>query len=524
MKSQLNSSPKYSYWSIVAFFGFLGFMVQPTAYTWGEQDMMPFFERIFNSNYLTNDFFTNTTMTKNPRWVYGYFVVALTWLTTLPWYKLLYLLKLLFLTLTPVLYFEVLLVLLRKYIGKNKLTRVLPFVLVSLVAMVFLKEFRYYFSVASWLPYTPALHAYNISIALGFIGILLREHGHHRGFYLPLFFLSCLAHPAMGLFTLAFYIVFLVPRFKKEWRGNLMVLASGIIAVLLVKFVFAAQQTLPTAEFIDIYVRERHPWHYSVVDYSNRKGDWGIFFAGMNLLFLLPIVYGLMRRQRALWQIALAGLLAYSGSIVLQHVFIDIIPSKLIAYMGVSRFTTFGYWMLIVIWGLVLADFIKKGKNDAFPDMGRRYFIFIVVNLIFVGIVFLDNPRETRYKNSKAYYDFIQSTPKDVIFATYSQPLNTDMRLVGQRGVFVSDEFPFAEQNIREYGHRRRLMYGSQLNEQKGTDFYRSLKPVDFIDMAKKYQLDYIVIENSFNGVFGKNLPVWADRKHSIYSVENLRF
>ena len=70
MISKFDASHNYSYLAIAGFFGFLGFMLQPTAYTWGEQDMMPFFERIFDSNYLTNDFFTNTTMTKNPRWVY----------------------------------------------------------------------------------------------------------------------------------------------------------------------------------------------------------------------------------------------------------------------------------------------------------------------------------------------------------------------------------------------------------------------------------------------------------------------
>ncbi|MGB2761355.1 MAG: hypothetical protein WBC58_15460, partial [Maribacter stanieri] len=87
MKSNLDASRNYSYLAIAAFFGFLGFMLQPTAYTWGEQDMIPFFERIFDSNYLTNDFFTNTTMTKNPRWVYGYFIVVLSWISTLPWYN-----------------------------------------------------------------------------------------------------------------------------------------------------------------------------------------------------------------------------------------------------------------------------------------------------------------------------------------------------------------------------------------------------------------------------------------------------
>src|SRR5680860_7589 len=161
MASELDSSRNYSYLAIAAFFGFLGFMMQPTAYTWGEQDMMPFFERVFDSNYLANDFFTNTTVAKNPRWVYGYFIVAISWVTNLSWYKVLYLLKLLLLMLLPVLYFKVLVVLLKKYVTEQALTWLSPFVLISLVLMVILKEYRFYFSVASWLSYNPTLQAHN---------------------------------------------------------------------------------------------------------------------------------------------------------------------------------------------------------------------------------------------------------------------------------------------------------------------------------------------------------------------------
>lgn len=523
MISEPNSSRNYSYWAIASFFGFLAFMMQPTAYTWGEQDMMPFFERVFDPNYLSNDFFTNTTITKNPRWVFGYLVLSLSWLTTLPWYKILYLLKLVFLILSPVLYFEVLVVLLRKYIDEKKVARILPFLLLGLVTVVFLKELRYYFSVASWLPFTPALHAYNISIALGFVGILLKEHNRHPLSYLTLFFLSCLVHPVMGLFAIGFYVICSIPQIGQERKEILAIGASGVAAVIVVKFLFAVQQPLPASEFIEIYVKERHPWHYSVGDYFNRKGDWGIFFAGMNLLFVAPLGYGLFRKRREVWQIALAGLLAYAGSIALQYVFIDIIPSKFIAYIGVSRFTTFGYWMVLLLWGLVLADLLKAGKPFAFPSMRSGIFALLLANMILVGLVFLDSPQENRYQNRKAYYDFVQSTAKDAIFATYSQPLNTDMRLVGKRGVFVGDEFPFAEQYIGEYGERRRLMYGSRHDEHRGTAFYRSLKPADFVAISKKYQLDYIVIETRFKTQFVEQEPVWENHRHSIYRVENLR-
>lgn len=339
---------------------------------------------------------------------------------------------------------------------------------------------------------------------------------------LPIFFLSALIHPAIGLFSITFYALFLIPEFKKEFKPLLQILASAMVAVVVVKLVFASNQALPASEFIDIYVKERHPWHYSVPDFINRKGDWGVFFALMNLLFLIPFGYGVFRRRKMLWLLSLCTWVSYAGAIAIQYVFIDVIPIKFIAYLGVSRYTTFGYWMLVILWGILLSDLVKSEKALVFPSLTVKNFAILIINLIFVGIVFIDNPKETFYNNRKGYYDFIHSTSEDAIFVTYSPPMNTDMRLIGRRGVFTSDEFPFVEQYILEYGERRNLIFGSRQQESHGIDFYRNLKPNDFFEISKKYQLDYVLIENKFNSAFAKYKPVWQNKRHSIYRVQNL--
>jgi len=523
MITKANPSINYSYLGIAAIFGFLGFMMEPTAYTWGEQDMMPFFERVFDPNFLTNDFFTNTTVVKNPRWVYGYFIVAISSITTLPWYTVLYIMKLILLIFSPVIYFRVLIVLLRRYVREIVLIRLYPFVLICLVLMVFLKDFRDYFSVASWWSYSPALHAYNISTILGFIAILLKERGNRMLWYLPFFFLSCFVHPAMGLFCIAFYGVLLTPDFSKELKHFLPVLAIGIIAVVLVKLLFATQQSLPTSEFIDIYVKERHSWHYSVPDYINRKGDWRIFFTLMNILFMIPFIYGVLQKRKTLRLLALSTWFSYSGAIAAQYFFIDVIPIKLIAYLGISRYTTFGYWMLIVLWSTFLSYFLNKKKAPVLPTLGGKNFAILIINLIFVGIIFIDDPKEVHYNNQKAYFDFVRSTPKDAIFITHTRPMNTDMRIIGQRGVLISDEFPFTEQSIGEYGDRWKLVYGSRKKGNNPRAFYRGLGPKDFNKIAKKYRLDYVVVENGHVDQFSDVQPVWQNGRYSIYSIKNLR-
>ena len=523
MISKFDTSRNYSYLAIAAFFGFVGFMIQPTAYTWGEQDMMPFFERVFDPTYLVNDFYTNSTVVKNPRWVFGYFIIAISWVTTLTWYNTLYILKLLFTVLTPILYYKVLIVVIKKFIDQKALSIVSPFVLGCLVLMVFSKEYRYYFSVGSWVSYSPHLHAYNIAVLLVFIGILLKEQN-GKWLHLLLFLIACFVHPAMGFFAILFYLIYLIPEIKENYKQFLAIIISAFVGMLSVKFIFQPEIVLPTTDFIDMYIKQRHPWHYHVPEYSNPKGPWFYMFIFMNVLFIMPLAYALRKRKLKLIILALISLLAYSGAILAQYIFIDVYPVKLVAYLGISRFTTFGYWMLVILWAIVLSDLIKTDKPFVLPNISQKIFAFIIINLIFVGILFIDNPKEISYNNRKDFYDFVQSTPKASIFMTYYAPYNTDMRLIGRRGVFVSDEFPFAEPTILEYIDRYRMMYGIRNNEPFGIDYYRRLRPKDFIEISKKYPLDYILIDNSFNSEFKGNIPVWNDNRNSIYEVKNLEF
>ncbi|MCL6274282.1 hypothetical protein M3P19_09690 [Muricauda sp. 2012CJ35-5] len=509
--------------AIVAFFGFLGFMIQPTAFTWGEQDMMPFLERFFNPEFLAEDFFTNSTVIKNPRWVYGYFLVTIVKFSGISWYKVLYVLKLCFQIIAPILYYKVIVVIAGKFIEPDKLRRMLLFILPCLVLMVFLKEYRYYFSVGSWSSYNPYLHAYNISIVFGFLAIFLKEKQYRPIAYIPLFILSCFFHPAMGLYTMAFYIVFLLPDFKKHLKEIQIIFFTGIISVFMVKFLFAGETVLSTKEFIDIYVKERHPWHYSVPDFNNLKGDWRVIFTWMNILFLAPILIGIYKKNKNVWLVSLVAWIFYVMAIFCQYVFIDVLPVKLFAYLGVSRFTTFGYWMLLIIWSITISLFINEKKQSTYPSLGKRNFTFIIFTLVFVGIIFIDDPIEERRRRQWSFYEFVKSTDNNSVFTTYSAKMNTDIRLVGLRAVFIGDEFPFSEEDILEYGDRRRLMYGSYQNGDYGSKYYRKLKPKDFVKIAGKYKLDYIVIEKKYSSQFGNSKPVWENHKNQIYKLSSLK-
>ncbi|WP_019670901.1 hypothetical protein [Eudoraea adriatica] len=523
MASALDFSRNYSYLAIAGFFGFLAFMLQPTAYTWGEQDMMPFFERIFDKNYLPNDFFTNTTVVKNPRWVYGYIIVALSWISGLSWYKTLYILKLFLSILNPILYYKVSYALVRNYVDKSKLSVLAPIILGAVVLMVFLEGYREFFTIASWLNYTQAIQANSLSLVFCLSAILLKENGARSIFYLLFFLAGCLIHPTVGFFGALFYILFLIPEYKKEGKNILKIALSCILGMAFIKVIFSSDSSLSTSEFINYYVLERHPWHYHVPYYKIYIENWMSFFVKINFLFLIPLCYGIIKKNKKLILLAALSLFFYAGAITIQYVFIDLYPVKMIAYLGVSRFTSFGYWMLLPLWGILLADFIGENRHFIFPNLNLKNFRLIIINLIFVGIVFLDNPKEDRYRKKKDFYDFVSSTPKDAIFITYSTKLNTDLRIIGRRGVLVGLEFPFTEMAIKEFSNRFSSVYGSRQKELNGTYFYRNLGAKDFLEIAKNYQLDYIVTEKSVGSPFGANIPVWNNNEYQIYKVKNLR-
>ncbi len=524
MTSKLDPSRNYSYCAIVAFFGFLAFMAQPTAYTWGEQDMMPFFERVFDDNYLLNDFFTNSAMVINPRWVYGYFIVAFSWVSGLSWYTALYVSKLLLSIVNPILYFKLSCLLVGKYVSRAKMSYLAPLIVLAVLSMVYIKDYREYFTIASWLNYTQAMQANSISLVFCFCAIILKEKQAKPFIYLLLFALGCLVHPSVGLYGALFYILFLIPKYKEERYAILRILITCILAIILVKLVFSNSGNLSTAEFIKYYVLDRHPWHYHVPYYKVQSKDWIETFLTINLLFLVPLCYAALRRNKNLIILAALCLFFYAGAIAAQYVFVDLYPVKLLVYLGTSRFTSFAYWMLLPLWIILLADVIKGNGYFVFPNLSLKNFSFIVINLIFVGIVFLDSPKADKYEEKKDFYDFISSTPEDAIFITHLTRLNTDLRIIGRRGVLVGLEFPFTENAIKEYNNRFSRVYGSKQEEQNGISFYRKLMPTDFLDIAENYQLDYIVTEKRFSSPFKSYEPIWSNNEFEIYEVKNLRF
>ena len=282
---------------ILYFFGFFSFILYPTAYTWGEQDIMPFLERSANKNFLPQDFFVNASMQKSPRWIYGYAISGISWITGQNWYRVLYVLKLIILIVNPVIHYKVIKLILQKYIGKSKASS-MSIAIVLAIGIVMFSDVNKYFSIGGWLPYNAYLHAYSVSLVLSFIAIILKET--KSKYYLIYFFLSCLFHPIMGLFAIGFYLIFLIPFWKTERKEIIKITATVLFCLVSIKILFSGEVILSTKNFIYYYVLERHPHHYHVPDFTHRYGNWKYYFFLFNLLFLVPFIYGTIKKNRRL--------------------------------------------------------------------------------------------------------------------------------------------------------------------------------------------------------------------------------
>ena len=508
---------------ILLFCGFLSFMINPTAYTWGEQDMMPFFERFQDPGFLPGDFFTNSSMIKNPRWVFGYFIAGLSAISGLSWYKVLYMSKLLLLLIMPLLHYKLVIALLGRYVERVKLEHISWFVLFATILTVLYTEYRQVFSVARWEHYKPVLNSANISMLICFVAILLKEAKKSAYLFLPLFILGTLFHPAMGIFCVVFYITFLLPQFTIERADILKITLSCLLTAVFIKMIFSSANQLSTSEFIEFYVVERHPWHYYVSRFDHWLGDWHYFFVLMNLLLWGTVIYGIIKKDRNLVILGLISSAGYIASILLQYIFIEIYPIKSFAYLGVTRYSIFGYWSMIVLWAYIFSNIHQKWIKVSLPQLSFLGLLALLLNFVIIGIIYLDNPREIKSRNWRDFYSFVHDTAPESTFLTFSERLNTDLRIIGRRPVFIAREFPFVESEIREHTIRQRLAYGSKIKGPEGIAFYRALSPEDYVEMTESYSLDYIVIEAKYSTAFEEYTPVWSNNNLKVYSIKDLK-
>lgn len=511
------------------------FVKKITAYEWPSIDMGPFWEKLADPSVLAHDFFTQASMSPNPRHIFGYFVYGLTKLFGTDWYTVLFGLKCLLIIGLPVLLFFSLVTSQAQNIKTQKHKTLFSLLVFGCTSAIVLVDFvSKIFSIAWWRPYNLVVIPQNITLILGLLGIILfhtcaNKKGISRYFYLFCWFLGTMLHPAIGIFIFAFHYA-LAPQFLSVKRTGLEFILVLFIPSVVVKFVFSTPDSLTAAEFVQAYCYEAHSSHYIPSLFGTLTAfPWWMSMIMIVGLMLMAFGYGFVKKSSLLKTKALIFVTLYMGSVLAQYLFVELKPIRLVATIGVVRFTLFGFWMLVVLYSFVALDLYKYlgGKFDTlFENLSDKvsniqiplnivFYVLALIQIIVLLYIKQDHPIKSLNKKGSLYEWVIKNTPGNSVFmANHNFDFNTNIPIVTKRAIFTGNGFPFSPSAFKEHIKRSQLVFGSreQIESlpgswigEKYSNFYRSLSPDDFLKISSKYKLDYIIIEKKYSDKFKKS-------------------
>lgn len=524
-----------------------------SAVVWPASDNLPAVCRYLDPNCLTTDFFTNASSDLNARSPYSVFLSQLTIAAHNGLGGGVAIIQSLLLVTVPALAALIFVNAVATFSSSNpqfkdgapywrKLT------LASLLALVFVYQLSDNMgrdlSVAWWHPMTFAGSANNFSIMMGLLGGLLLSRR-----YLVLgslsVFLSGIFHPAAGLFTIVFACIafFDLQRPIKMIRFMLAGLVAALLAAMFSKVVFDAGGDLSAKDFVDIYVREGHPWHYLPSRFGSFSDvPWQTSFL-INSIGLVSIGILLKYFKNTAWRNAFIALATYVGAVALQYLMVELYPVKIIAALGPSRYTMFGPWFLLMFAGVLLLDRgMEWSWTSRLADFAMRYCARIRWYMLYGAILALlvatvHNIRSTAAIDTSRpgidlFVDFIHEEmgPEDVIIMPLVAP-RVEIPLLTGRAVFVGNGFPFSQLYFREWRERFSAAYGSldELQKARGAneleqrmDFYRQHGPDDFVEIASSHKLEWVLVESEYADSFHSCDMAFDLDVYELYSVRSL--
>ena len=519
----------------------------PTAWEWPAIDMAVLYERAIAPDFLTDDYFTNSVSASNPRHVFGYSVIALTRLLGADWFQVYFGLRTLLTTLTPALWFLVVLAAVNPTLQSDRHRWIARLFAVLAIGLVMNRKFATFFTIAWWPPLQIYAGAHPTALALSLLAIVLdlRLPGPWKWLSLLFWSAATLIHPAIGLLMLIFSA--LATLLNPGWSGRQL---RGLLAVLpsalLISRLYQPENPLSTAEFIDVYVRSCHPFHYELAHFaSSTKFPWWV----NSLLICALLTTGGLAAQRLqrveISRLAFLFLTAYLGCIVLQWVATDVWPSKLLVQIGPSRFSFAGYFFLTIIGAMLAAavwpvswDLPQRVQQIEARIHGWFHPAWVALSAAVVTILVAacccPDWRQTARQPHAAFYDWAarHTRPDDVFHLPYMHPLHQSLPVVGQRAVFVSAGFPFREDDFREHQLRMSAGYGPftrqapnagkplhQLRNQR----FRQFTSVDILALAEIRRLDYIVLETGQSSELHGISACYEDDSIVVFEVWKLR-
>jgi hypothetical protein len=283
-----------------------------------------------------------------------------------------------------------------------------------------------------------------------------------------------------------------------------------------------------------------HASHYHLANFGSLTPIGWQYSAMLicSLLFAMAIWFYHLRHVK-IFVFMLLCLAAYIGAILGQYIAVDLWPIRPLINLGPVRFTALGYWMLVIGGALIAWTLLPQVSSEptrpAMPPRSRHLiigFVLAAMASLTLSPVLIDKPLEDRKAADRAFFEFIDTTDTQSVFAAYFSDYLTAIPNIGDRAIFAGNGFSFNEAFMREWFERRKMVLGdietvSKLPGgwigEKHNAFYRQLTPADFVRARQKYGLDYVVVENAYSQAFRAYKPSYQDAAKSVYSVAHFQ-
>lgn len=353
----------------------------------------------------------------------------------------------------------------------------------------------------------------SFSLMLGFIGLYFFSLKKEK-ISIPLYFLSTLIHPVIGLSN---YIFKIILNLNTNLNINKLIkieifyfVIKVLIPILLITLIWN-NTNISTNSFIDIYVKFRHPHHYLPSYYVN------LVFYLLNFCLLYLFLFEFKKRKN-LSTICLVVFLWISLSTIFQFFFTEIYPVKIFAKLGLSRLNIYSIIFLKLIFILFfqeyLNNFLKKIiQNPFFLKIKiliekiyiKKIFIFIIIvifilmnSLILSKDIFLNINEELTLSNKLKN---LNNNDKSKI-VQFSENINnfinktTTIRILSEYNIYSDNVFPFNENYILEWYKRR--METVSFKEDEDYMCYLYNNNIDFYVSEKKLNFEPIFFNNKY--------------------------
>jgi hypothetical protein len=502
-------------------------------------DSFPLIERILDSDFLVNDFYTNTFTEFSPRLMLSQVIASISQITNIHYTEVIA-----FLNIIRIWCYGLALYFLFKTLTDNNTALVaFSFSALSFLSVPFLP---------AWWPISYDLTASNIALVFSMLAWSLVLRNKINSTFLILT-ISVYFHPLVGLHGLIISLILYISfngfhNFLELFKKPLLYLSGAVFFTAFMSIYLSFEQVISDQQFIKINGEFRHAHHYFLGHMDIEKWIFTIALA-MSSLFITKKVIKSNQLTNTIYAI-----IGFSvAMVVLGYIFIELLPTRFMYSLIPMR--TFPILVPIIVLSMAVLATNRLDNKDylsffvlflpfiPYNHLGLTWYLLpnqhevmlpFIMALFSISFSFFSSiypnttkPINTRlgkiynYKNIGlvilpiaivslfiSIYRFeiiipkIKSEPpiykwlntqtlkKDIIVSEINAANNQKIRLVSRRAVVVSKDFPFNENFYQQWYERYKALY---LHRDEARGNIDSLRPDKLNELLDRYSASILL-------------------------------